>query len=110
MTERDGQSPAGETGSNFGEIDPGTTGSDMEHLLANAEVGDQGAGQGGEDAGAVEGASDGGLGYGVASGGADITGGTGAGDNPNDVDAGPGADLDPTSGRRQGGHDPGNRT
>ncbi len=118
MTERDGQIPTGETGSNFGEVDPGTTGSDVEHLLANAEVGAPGgdagetgtAGAGGEDAGAVEGASDGGLGYGVASGGADITGGTGAGDNPNDVDAGPESDLDPSIGRVSGGHDPGSRS
>ncbi len=119
MTERDGQTPTGETGSNFGEVDPGTTGSDMEHLLANAEVGTPGgdagetntagSGASGEDAGAVEGASDGGLGYGNASGGADITGGTGAGDNPNDVDAGPDSDLDPSIGRVPGGHDPGSR-
>ncbi len=120
MTGRDEQTPTGETGSNFGEVDLGTTGSDMERLLANAEVGEPGGGYGetgtagagasGGDAGSAEGASDGGLGYGVASGGADITGGTGAGDNQNDVDAGPGADLDPSSGRGVGGHDPGSRS
>ncbi len=110
MTEREGRNPTGETGSNFGEIDPGTTGTDVEHLLASAEVGAPGGDASGGDAGAAEGASDGGLGYGTASGGADITGGTGAGDNPQDVDAGPGAGLDPNRGRKSGGHDPGERT
>lgn len=95
MTDRDKDIPTGESGSNFGEVDPGTTGGDVEHLLANAEVGNQTDAAGG----GPEGFSGGDLGYGTASGGADVTGGTGAGDNPNDVDAGPENGLDSGSGQ-----------
>ena len=96
MTDRDKGAPArGDTGSNFGKVDPGTTGSDIENLLDSAKVEKTSDAGGGANA---ERHQAGGLGFGTAAGGADVTGGTGAGDDPQRVDAGPERDRASASG------------